>query len=202
MMVSGHRPPSPAHGAAWTGWAGVAWQHSKRLGAVASQPLVARRCARPDVASELPVRSTIACVRQLPPVLFLVKPEMLLRWHRRLLAGAWTFPYHAAGRPQLNQELQQLIVRWPARTRAGATSASARSCSGSACGSLRPRSAPRYATGWIRPTAIGHRPAAFLRQQAAGIIACDLFTVDTIWLRRLHVLFLIELDTRRVHLAG
>jgi hypothetical protein len=38
---------------------------------------------------------------------------------------------------------------------------------------------------------------AFLRQQAAGIVACDFFTVDT-----LYVLFFIELDTRRVHLAG
>jgi len=39
---------------------------------------------------------------------------------------------------------------WPARTRTGATSASRGSCSGSACASLRPRSAPHYAAaGWI-----------------------------------------------------
>ncbi len=42
----------------------------------------------------------------------------------------------------------------------------------------------------------------FLRQQAAGIVECDFFTVETLWLRRLHVLFFIELKRRRVHLAG
>jgi transposase InsO family protein len=42
----------------------------------------------------------------------------------------------------------------------------------------------------------------FLAQQAAGIVACDFFCVETVWLRRLYVLFFIELSTRRVHLAG
>jgi putative transposase len=42
----------------------------------------------------------------------------------------------------------------------------------------------------------------FVRAQAKGIVACDFFTVDTVVLRRLYVLFLIDLDTRLVRLAG
>ena len=43
---------------------------------------------------------------------------------------------------------------------------------------------------------------AFLRQQAASLIACDFFTVETVSLRRIYVLFFIELQSRRVHLGG
>jgi transposase InsO family protein len=42
----------------------------------------------------------------------------------------------------------------------------------------------------------------FLRQQAAGMLACDFFTVETISLRRFYVLFFIELESRCVHMAG
>jgi len=33
---------------------------------------------------------------------FLVTPETLLRWHRRLVAGAWTYPHRGPGRPPLD----------------------------------------------------------------------------------------------------
>jgi putative transposase len=42
----------------------------------------------------------------------------------------------------------------------------------------------------------------FLRQHATSILACDFFTVETVWLKTLYVLFFIELGNRRVHLGG
>jgi hypothetical protein len=42
---------------------------------------------------------------------FFPTPETLLRWHRRLVAGAWTHPHRQTVRPSLDQQLQQLIVR-------------------------------------------------------------------------------------------
>src|ERR1039457_6170618 len=42
----------------------------------------------------------------------------------------------------------------------------------------------------------------FLHAQAAGIVAVDFLHVDTVLLRRLHVLVFIEHGTRRMHLGG
>jgi transposase InsO family protein len=48
----------------------------------------------------------------------------------------------------------------------------------------------------------GHSWGEFLKTQATTMLACDFFTVDTILLRRLYVLFFIELDTRKIFLSG
>ena len=134
---------------------------------------------------------------------FLVKPDTILRWHRRLVANYWTYP-HRQGRPPTPAEIRDVVVRvagenptWGYRrihgelARLGITIGASTVWSILKAEGLEP-SPGRTAETWTN----------FLRAQAAGILACDFFTVDTVTLKRLYVLFFIELDTRRVHLAG
>jgi len=62
---------------------------------------------------------------------------------------------------------------------------------------------------WLRGAGLG--PAGtrggmtwreFLRAHPRSMLAVDFFTVETIWLQRLYVLFFIELGSRRLHVAG
>jgi putative transposase len=114
------------------------------------------------------------------------------------------YPHRRTGRPSLDQEVQQLIVHlakenptWGYQRIKGALQHLGVRVSATAIRATLRRHgltpAPRRADGTWR---------AFLGQQAAGMVACDFFTVDTVWLRRLYVLFFMELDSRRVHLAG
>ena len=52
------------------------------------------------------------------------------------------------------------------------------------------------------PAAAGPTWKQFLTAQAHTILACDFFTVDTVLLKRIYVLFFIELATRQVHVVG
>jgi putative transposase len=72
-----------------------------------------RQTSRPRL--EPADRALLAAVSRVLPrscwSCFFVQPETLLRWHRRLVAGSWTYPHRQTGRPPLDQETQQLIVR-------------------------------------------------------------------------------------------
>ena len=52
------------------------------------------------------------------------------------------------------------------------------------------------------PRRSGPTWSEFLRAQATGTLACDFFHVDTVSLLRLYVLFFIDLERRKVFLAG
>lgn len=135
----------------------------------------------------------------------IVRPETVLRWHRRLVASHWTQPPTApSGRPPIDPELRRLVIRlarenptWGYRRIQGEL--------------LRLGHSVAASTVWkvLRATGIdpsrdrtGPSWSEFIRSQARAIVATDLACVDTALLRRFHVLFVIEIGTRRVHLAG
>jgi putative transposase len=135
---------------------------------------------------------------------FLVTPGTILRWHRRLVALKWTQPYPRCGRPPLGEQVVALILRlarenprWGYRRIQGELKKLGVSVSATTIRSvlrgngLRP--APRRASVTWR---------AFLRAQASSIMAIDFFTVETVRLTTLYVLFAIELRTRQVRLVG
>ena len=55
---------------------------------------------------------------------FLVTPDTILRWHRRLVTRKWTQPYSRGGRPPLDDQLVALILRLARENSRWATSAS------------------------------------------------------------------------------
>jgi transposase InsO family protein len=144
-----------------------------------------------------------ALSRSLPRVAwvgFPVKPETLLRWHRQLVARRWTYAHRAPGRPPLESSLRSLILRlgrenpqWGYRR---------------IVGELKGLGITVSATS-VRKVLLeeGLQPApershsswrAFLRAQAASILACDFLTVETAFPQRIYVLFFISLATRRI----
>jgi len=136
---------------------------------------------------------------------FPVSPRTLLRWHRELVRRKWTYRRkRRPGRPRMGGEAATLILRlagenprWGYRRIQGELRKLGVTISATAIRSLLHRHGLTPA-----PRREGPSWREFLANQAAGILACDFFTVETIWLRTLYVLFFIELSTRRVHLAG
>jgi transposase InsO family protein len=134
---------------------------------------------------------------------FIVTPATLLRWHRRLVAKRWTYA-RRAGRPPIRRETRALVLRlardnpqWGYQRIVGELKGLAMAVSATTVRT------------WLRAAGLG--PAGtrggmtwreFLRVHRRSVLAVDFFSVETIWLQRLYVLFFIELGSRCVHVAG
>ncbi len=131
---------------------------------------------------------------------FAVRPETLLRWHRRLVARNWTYPHRRPGRPPIGAEVRDLILRL---ARENSNWGYPR-----IVGELRKLGIVVSATlvrNVLRAAGIPPAPQrgqldwrSFLRQHAATTLACDFLTVDTVLLRRLYVLVFISIGSRRI----
>ena len=139
--------------------------------------------------------------------LVLFQPETVLRWHRDLVRRKWTFTRApAAGRPPMATELEALVLRlaaengrWGYSRIHGELRKLGYSISRSAVRDVLKRHhvAPAPQRGRH-----GGTWRAFLRRHREQLLACDFFTVETLFLQTIHVLFFLEVGTRRVHVAG
>jgi putative transposase len=148
-----------------------------------------------------------ALSRLLPPPLRqlrLVSPRTLLRWHAQLITRRWTYPHRRPGRPPTAPPIRALVLRmarenprWGYRRIQGELVGLGHSVAAS--------------TVWkiIRSTGLDPAPRRagptwrqFLAAQAGAILAIDFAHVDTVFLRRLYVLVVVEHGRRRVYIAG
>ncbi|MCP3938119.1 MAG: transposase [Actinomycetia bacterium] len=144
--------------------------------------------------------------KRLSKVLLIVKPETVIGWHRRLVARRWTYPHKTprSGRRPTPAELRQLVLRldtenptWGYRRIHGELRRLGHRIAASTVWNIL-RTAGREPT----PNRTGPSWSQFIASQAKAMIATDFFTADTVTLRTYYLQFYIELDTRRVHLAG
>jgi putative transposase len=132
----------------------------------------------------------------------LVRPETVLGWHRALVRSKWAAfgRRRGPGRPRSDEQCRQLILRlarenprWGYIRIRGELLKLGHVVSATSIRNLMhkygvPTSPRRSRLSWRE----------FLRVQASVILATDYFTVDTWNLRRLYVLFFMELGTRRI----
>jgi putative transposase len=135
---------------------------------------------------------------------FMVTPQTLLRWHRELIRRKWTYRRRAPGRPPLDPDTADLITRIARENpRWGCVRIQGELRKlGIRVGASSVRRVLRRAGLGPAPRRAGPTWTEFLRAQGRGVLACDFFTVETVFLKTLYVLFFIELSTRRVHVAG
>ena len=151
-------------------------------------------------------RTTHQTANQLRDVIRIFEPETVLRWHRELVRRKWTYPNkNKGGRPSISKETESLILRLAREN--------SRLGYGKIVGELLKLGfqvslttvrnvLDRYG---IQPASVRHGSVGWRHLMAhykEQILACDFFTVETIFLQTYYVLFFIELGSRQVHFAG
>ncbi len=135
---------------------------------------------------------------------FVVRPDTLLGWHRQFVRRRWTYAVRGPGRPAVSDEIRELVLRLARENPRWGYQRIVGELVGVGVGVSATTVAKILRQAGVSPAGARSQLSwcELLRTHAESIIACDFFTVDTLWLGRLYVLFFLGLSSRRVHLAG
>jgi putative transposase len=132
--------------------------------------------------------------------LTVVKPDTLIRWHRKGFRLFWRWKSKPRGRPRVPAELQKLIVEMANENPTWGEERIAAELLLKLGIRVSPRTVRRYMpddTGSRRGPS-SQRWMTFVRNHAQGILACDFFVGVTASFRVLYVFIVMEVGTRRI----
>ena len=159
-----------------------------------------------DQRRRLAAKAKLLGRKMLNRVATIVTPDTLVRWHHRLIALKWTYETRRVGRPGLMKAIKALIVRFAlensswgyCRIQGELEAVGHRVASTTIANVLKEsgiKPAPDRPSSW----------RAFLRSHWGEVAVTDLFTTE-VWTARglvtFYSLFVIDLKSRKVHLAG
>jgi hypothetical protein len=127
-----------------------------------------------------------------------VKPETVIRWHRELVRRKWIYDQkNKGGRPPTNKKTEILILRWAYARIQDELKKLGHRLSVTTVRNILNRQGIVLTP--VRYGSIGWRNV--MTHYKDQLLACDFFTVETIFLKTLFVFVFIELGNRKVYLA-
>jgi transposase InsO family protein len=131
--------------------------------------------------------------------LVVVKPDTLIRWHRKGFRLFWRWKSKSAGRPALPKNLQELIRKMAAENPTWGEEHIANELKLKLGVRVSPRTVRKYLANYRgRTPDPSQRWLTFVHNHAQAIVACDFFVVFTARFRILYVLVIMELGRRRI----
>ena len=133
-------------------------------------------------------------------LLTVVKPDTLIRWHRKGFALFWRWKSRPRGRPKLPTALQRLIAEMAAANRTWGEERTASELLLKLGIRVSPRTVRRYMSRGAAPRdgARSQTWTTFVRNHANAVLACDFFVTVTATFRVLYVFMVLEVGTRRI----
>jgi putative transposase len=133
----------------------------------------------------------------------LIRPETALVWFKKHIRGLWRYPHKTAGRKPLLKSTRKLILQLKLENPlmcSGKISGELKKMGLNVCPSLVRKILATYRKEGLIPASKSW--SGFLKSHWHSLYACDWFTIDTAFAKRIYVFFMMRLNSRKIVQLG